>query len=626
MTSSTTSLGRLGRFCRTQVRAPATAACRGPSTGSRMPPALTTQASTATTASAPASTGRGGSQAGRAPTAASTVSAAAGSTTAPSGSATSSSEPRRSGETAAASTVTSSATASGRSQPIRRPASPPAIAAAASTQSSAVRSGTAAWPPPGRSPRAASTSSPADTSAPATAAIRRSPPPEPAQRARPQQHREQRHQRDQHQRRGDGGGQQVGGRAEGGADPAGLATGQRQRHAGPEHAELGRVGGAVQQQGGRGEPEQQRHGHHRGGRQAQPTGRDGQRDRGQDGSDGGGLAGGGDGGGGAAQRPADRLVPGDLQRAQTPVVPGQLGGAVPEPVEGEGAHGEGALTGGDDRVGGQRGQQQPGREADRGDDEQSDDGRGRATARRRAPAPYRSRLLRPVRGAAQPDVHRDPPFPHRGSTFYPRCIRNTPTARFGTATGTTQSNYRYTVSIGVDRTRRVTRARRQAHAVVASAVPYARPGPALRGWGEDGPVRAHPGGPAGGGGSVDWDLRRAATVTAAAVVATVLIAVFVHVLVLRVGRRDPTLRALAVRGRHPFWLFTLVVALLLVRPERGADPDTRSTGSGTSSPWWRSAPAPGCSPGRRWSRRRPRCVAATCRSRTTCGSAGCTPR
>jgi small-conductance mechanosensitive channel len=73
---------------------------------------------------------------------------------------------------------------------------------------------------------------------------------------------------------------------------------------------------------------------------------------------------------------------------------------------------------------------------------------------------------------------------------------------------------------------------------------------------------------------MDWDLRRAATVTAAALLATVLIAVLVHVLVLRVGRRDPTLRALAVRGRHPFWLFTLVVALLLVRPEQGAGPDT----------------------------------------------------
>jgi small-conductance mechanosensitive channel len=73
---------------------------------------------------------------------------------------------------------------------------------------------------------------------------------------------------------------------------------------------------------------------------------------------------------------------------------------------------------------------------------------------------------------------------------------------------------------------------------------------------------------------VDWDLQRAATVTAAAVAATVLIALLVHVLVLRGWRRDPTLRGLAVRGRHPFWLFTLVVALLLVRPELGADPDT----------------------------------------------------
>ena len=73
---------------------------------------------------------------------------------------------------------------------------------------------------------------------------------------------------------------------------------------------------------------------------------------------------------------------------------------------------------------------------------------------------------------------------------------------------------------------------------------------------------------------MDWDLRRAAAVTAAAVLATVLIALVVHALVVRVGRRDPTLRALAARGRYPFWLFMLVLALLLVRPEQGADPET----------------------------------------------------
>jgi small-conductance mechanosensitive channel len=73
---------------------------------------------------------------------------------------------------------------------------------------------------------------------------------------------------------------------------------------------------------------------------------------------------------------------------------------------------------------------------------------------------------------------------------------------------------------------------------------------------------------------VGWDPARAALVTAGAVAATIVTVAVVHIIVLRMGRRDPMLQTLSGRGRHPFRLFVLIVALLLARPERGADPAT----------------------------------------------------
>jgi small-conductance mechanosensitive channel len=73
---------------------------------------------------------------------------------------------------------------------------------------------------------------------------------------------------------------------------------------------------------------------------------------------------------------------------------------------------------------------------------------------------------------------------------------------------------------------------------------------------------------------VGWDPVQAAVATAAALVATLVIATVVHVVVSRAGRRDPLLAMLSGRGRLPFRLVVLTVALLLARPERGADADT----------------------------------------------------
>jgi hypothetical protein len=73
---------------------------------------------------------------------------------------------------------------------------------------------------------------------------------------------------------------------------------------------------------------------------------------------------------------------------------------------------------------------------------------------------------------------------------------------------------------------------------------------------------------------VGWDPARAVLVTAAALLATAVVVAVVHVVVLRMGRRDPMLRTLSGRGRHPFGLLVLIVALLLARPEQGADPAT----------------------------------------------------
>jgi small-conductance mechanosensitive channel len=71
-----------------------------------------------------------------------------------------------------------------------------------------------------------------------------------------------------------------------------------------------------------------------------------------------------------------------------------------------------------------------------------------------------------------------------------------------------------------------------------------------------------------------WDPVRAAYVTGGALVATAVISAAMHVVVVRMGRRDPVLLMLSGRARYPFRLVTLVVALLVARPEEGADPVT----------------------------------------------------
>ncbi len=71
-----------------------------------------------------------------------------------------------------------------------------------------------------------------------------------------------------------------------------------------------------------------------------------------------------------------------------------------------------------------------------------------------------------------------------------------------------------------------------------------------------------------------WDLGHAAVVTAAALVAAGIVIVVVHLVVRRVGRRDPVLASLTDRARYPFRALTVVVALLVARPEEGAPPET----------------------------------------------------
>lgn len=71
-----------------------------------------------------------------------------------------------------------------------------------------------------------------------------------------------------------------------------------------------------------------------------------------------------------------------------------------------------------------------------------------------------------------------------------------------------------------------------------------------------------------------WDLGRAALLTAGALLAAAVTATVVYVAVARLGRRDPALATLWRRARLPFRLLCVIVALLLIRPEQGADPDT----------------------------------------------------
>jgi small-conductance mechanosensitive channel len=71
-----------------------------------------------------------------------------------------------------------------------------------------------------------------------------------------------------------------------------------------------------------------------------------------------------------------------------------------------------------------------------------------------------------------------------------------------------------------------------------------------------------------------WHLGHAAFVTAAALVAAALVILVVHLLVRPVRRRDPVLGSLAGRARYQFRALTVVVALLVARPENGAQPET----------------------------------------------------
>ncbi len=71
-----------------------------------------------------------------------------------------------------------------------------------------------------------------------------------------------------------------------------------------------------------------------------------------------------------------------------------------------------------------------------------------------------------------------------------------------------------------------------------------------------------------------WHLGHAALVTAVALVAAALVIAVVHLLVRRVRRRDPVLASLAGRARYPFRALAVLVALLVARPEDGAQPET----------------------------------------------------
>jgi small-conductance mechanosensitive channel len=71
-----------------------------------------------------------------------------------------------------------------------------------------------------------------------------------------------------------------------------------------------------------------------------------------------------------------------------------------------------------------------------------------------------------------------------------------------------------------------------------------------------------------------WNLGHAALVTAVALLAAGLVILIVHLPVRRVRRRDPVLASLAGRARYQFRALTVIVALLVARPEQGAAPET----------------------------------------------------
>jgi len=71
-----------------------------------------------------------------------------------------------------------------------------------------------------------------------------------------------------------------------------------------------------------------------------------------------------------------------------------------------------------------------------------------------------------------------------------------------------------------------------------------------------------------------WDLGHAAFVTALALVAAGIVILVVHLLSRRLGRWDPVLASLAGRARYAFRALTVIVALLIARPEEGASPES----------------------------------------------------
>jgi small-conductance mechanosensitive channel len=71
-----------------------------------------------------------------------------------------------------------------------------------------------------------------------------------------------------------------------------------------------------------------------------------------------------------------------------------------------------------------------------------------------------------------------------------------------------------------------------------------------------------------------WDLGHAAFVTAVALLAAGIVILVVHLLARRLRRWDPVLASLPGRARHPFRALTVVIALLVARPEEGASPET----------------------------------------------------
>lgn len=71
-----------------------------------------------------------------------------------------------------------------------------------------------------------------------------------------------------------------------------------------------------------------------------------------------------------------------------------------------------------------------------------------------------------------------------------------------------------------------------------------------------------------------WNATRAGVATVAALLAALAVGTAIHLVVRGLARRDPVLSVLSQRCRRPFRALLAVVALLLARPERGADEAT----------------------------------------------------